>query len=134
MSKTFTLHLQSAARYECIAGVSSFVGQDASGSFGILPGRARFITVLDYGLARFRLPEGTWQYLACPGAVVSYADDELYLNTRRYLRDDDYQRVAELLTGQLAAEEAELKSVKDNLQRLEHELFRRLHQLDRWPS
>lgn len=134
MSSGFTLHLQSAALYECIEGVGSFVGQDTSGSFGILPGRARFITVLDYGLARFRLPEGKWHYLACPGAVLSFADDQLFLNTRRYLRDDDYQRVSELLTGQLAAEEAELKSVKDNLQRLEHELFRRLHQLDRWPA
>jgi F-type H+-transporting ATPase subunit epsilon len=134
MNKAFTLHLQSAALYECIEGVSSFVGQDASGSFGILPGRARFITILDYGLARFRLPDGKWHYLACPGAVVSFADDQLFLNTRRYLRDDDYERVSELLTGQLAAEEVELKSVKDNLQRLEHELFRRLHQLDRWPA
>jgi len=134
MSKAFTLHLQSAACYERIEGVSSFVGQDASGSFGILPGRARFMTVLDYGLARFRLPDGKWHYLACPGAVVSFAEDQLFLNTRRYLRDDDYERVSELLTGQLAAEEAELKSVKDNLQRLEHELFRRLHQLDRWPA
>ena len=79
-------------------------------------------------------PEGKWHYLACPGAVLSFADDQLFLNTRRYLRDDDYQRVSELLTGQLSAEEAELKSVKDNLQRLEHELFRRLHQLERWPA
>lgn len=134
MSKAFTLHLQSAALYECIEGVSSFVGQDASGSFGILPGRARFITVLDYGLARFRLPEGNWHYLACPGAVLSFADDQLFLNTRRYLRDDHYERVSELLTGQLTEEEAELKSVKDNLQRLEQELFRRLHQLDRWSA
>jgi len=134
MSKTFTLHLQSAARYECIDRVSSFVGQDASGSFGILPGRARLMTVLDYGLARFRLPEGNWRYLACPGAVLCFADGQLLLNTRRYLLDDDYERVAEQLTGQLAAEEAELKSVKDSLQRLEHELFRRLHQLDRWPA
>jgi F-type H+-transporting ATPase subunit epsilon len=134
MKPAFSLHLQSAARYERIDGVSSFVGQDVSGSFGILPGRARFMTVLDYGLARFRLPDGHWHYLACPGAVVYFADEQLYLNTRRYLRDDDYERVSELLTGQLAEEEAELKSVKDNLQRLEHELFRRLHQLDRWPA
>lgn len=133
MSSGFTLHLQSAALYECIEGVGSFVGQDASGSFGILSGRARFITVLAYGLARFRLANGKWHYLACPGAVLSFADNQLFLNTRRYLRDDDCQRVSELLNGQLAAEEAELKSVKDNLQRLEHELFRRLHQLDRWP-
>ena len=132
MSRSFTLHLQSASCHERIAEVASFVGQDASGSFGVLPGRADFMTVLDYGLARFRLLEGGWQYLACPGAVLSFADDQLFLNTRRYLRDDDYDRVLHLLTGQLADEEKALKAVKDNLQRLEQELFRRLRQLDRW--
>lgn len=127
----FTLHLQSAAHYECIDGVASFVGEDASGSFGILPGRARFMTVLEYGLARFHTAQGAWQYIACPGAVLYFADDELFLNTRRYLRDDDYGRIEALLAGKLAKEEAELKTVKDNLQRLEQELFRRLRELDR---
>jgi len=133
MTPGFTLHLQSAARHESIEAVTSFVGQDASGSFGILPGRADFMTVLDYGLARFRGMDGAWQYLACPGAVLSFADNQLFLNTRRYLRDDDYERVSSLLIGQLADEELALKAVKDNLRRLEHELFRRLHQLQRWP-
>lgn len=127
----FTLHLQSATQYERIDGVASFVGADASGAFGILPGRARFMTMLEYGLARFRMAEGPWQYLACPGAVLDFVEDELFVNTRRYLRDDDYARIVGLLTGQLAKEEAELKTVKDNLQRLEQELFRRLRELDR---
>jgi len=134
MTKTFALHLQSAERYECIATVVSFVGQDASGSFGILAGRSDFMTVLDYGLARFLLPERGWQYVASPGAVVSFSDNQLYFNTRRYLRGDDYDRVFSLLTGQLADEERSLKAVKDNLFRLEQELFRRLHELDRRPT
>lgn len=127
----FTLHLQSAARYERIDDVASFVGVDASGAFGILPGRARLLTVLEYGLARFRVTDGPWQYVACPGAVLDFAAGELFLNTRRYLRDADYARVSALLAGQLAQEEEHLKTVKDNLQRLEQELFRRLRDLDR---
>ncbi|MBP1685584.1 MAG: F0F1-type synthase epsilon subunit-like protein [Deltaproteobacteria bacterium] len=130
----FTLHLQSAARYERIEHVESFVGEDATGSFGILSGRARFMTVLEYGLARFRTAGGPWQYVACPGAVLTFADDELLLNTRRYLRDEDYGRISALLAGQLAKEEAELHTVKANLQRLEQELFRRLRKLDRWDA
>lgn len=127
----FTLHLQSAARYERVDDVASFIGEDASGSFGILPGRARFMTVLEYGLARFRTSEGPWQYLACPGAVLNFVDDELFLNTRRYLRDDAYERIEALLTGQLAQEEANLEAVKDNLRQLEQALFQRLRKLDR---
>ncbi|MBL8414868.1 MAG: hypothetical protein JNM42_10565, partial [Propionivibrio sp.] len=88
---------------------------------------------LDYGLARFRTEEGTWHYLACPGAVLNFADNQLGVNTRRYLCDQDYARISAMLAGQLAEEEEALKSVKDNLQKLEHELFRRLRTLDRWP-
>lgn len=133
MSGAITLHLQSALRCERIDKVQSFVGSDASGSFGIQPGRARFMTVLDYGLSRFRRMPGAWQYLACPGGVLRFADDQLTVNTRRYLCSEDYERISELLAGQLAQEEEELRSVKDNLQKLEQELFRRLRTLDRRP-
>lgn len=130
MNHDFILHLQSAARYERILGVVSFVGEDASGYFGLLPGHAPFLTLLEYGLARFRGVAGPWRYLACPGAVLWFADDELYLNTRRYLIDEDYGRISGLLAGQLAQEEEALESVKDNLQRLEQELFRRLRGIE----
>jgi F-type H+-transporting ATPase subunit epsilon len=130
MSDGFTLYLQSAARSERIESVTSFVGQDASGKFGIQPHCQRFLTVLDYGLARFRRQDGPWNYLACPGAILYFADNELFLNTRRYLCDHDYGRISAALAGQLAQEEQALKSVKDNLQRLEQELFRRLRTLD----
>ena len=129
-----TLYLQSAVRTERVENVVSFVGTDASGSFGIQPGRARLMTGLDYGLARFCRQDGVWSYLACPGAVLNFADNELTVNTRRYLCDENYERISALLAGQLAEEEAALKSVKDNLQKLEHELFRRLRTLDRWAS
>lgn len=129
-----SLHLNSAVRSESIDNVVSFVGTDASGSFGIQPGRSRFMTILDYGLSRFRQLDGDWLYLACPGAVLNFADNQLTVSTRRYLWDRDYQRISELLVGQLADEEAELKNVKDNLQELEQALFRRLRNLDRWPT
>ena len=130
MNQAITLHLQSAARYERIAGVVSFVGEDASGYFGLLLGHESFLTLLEYGLARFRGAAGPWRYLACPGAVLWFTDDELFLNTRRYLIDDDYGRISGLLAGQLADEEMALKSVKDNLRRLEQELFRRLRGME----
>jgi F-type H+-transporting ATPase subunit epsilon len=133
MSSSFSLHLQSATHYECFEGIRSFVGQDATGSFGILPGRASFLTILTYGLARFRVADGPWKYIACPGAVLSFEMNQLCLNTRRYLVDDDYEHISALLTGQLAEEEKALLAVKDNIQRLEQELLRRLHQLNRSP-
>jgi F-type H+-transporting ATPase subunit epsilon len=54
---TFTLKLQDATRSKEIAGVTSFVGEDSSGSFGILAGHTRMMTSLLIGLARFRVDE-----------------------------------------------------------------------------
>ena len=34
----FSLHLQGARQYECIPSVESFIGEDASGRFGLLTG------------------------------------------------------------------------------------------------
>ena len=134
MSATITLCLQSAVHSEDIAGVTSFVGTDASGSFGILPGCARFMTILGYGLSRYRDADGRWCHLACPGAVLYFAADRLTVNTRRYLRDHDYDRISGLLSGQLAREEEELRSLRQNVQHLEQQLLRRLRQLDRWQA
>ncbi|MCB1788123.1 MAG: F0F1 ATP synthase subunit epsilon [Chromatiaceae bacterium] len=125
----FTLQIQDATQTRDIDDVRSFVGSDASGSFGLLPGHARLITTLRFGLARFRVGDGGWQYLAVPGAVLYFAGTRLWIGTRRYLLDDDYGRISRVLGEQLAAEEQELHSTKDSLRRMEEALLRRLWQL-----
>ncbi len=39
-----------------------------------------------------------------------------------------------MLSGQLAREEEELRSLRQNVQNLEQQLLRRLRQLDRWQA
>lgn len=129
--KVFTLRLQDAARAEEIAGVTSFVGEDASGSFGVLAGHARMMTSLIIGLARFRVGEQAWRYLALPGAVLYFHNDLLTLNTRRYLLDDDYMRISTALQEQLLAEEEKLRTIKESLHRMEKEILKRLWQMGR---
>lgn len=128
---TFTLHLESATQYERIENVVSFVGEDDSGSFGILPGHARLTTVLTFGLARFRLVDGDWQFLAVPGAVLYHEDNQLHLSTRRYARGADYERISAVLREELVAEEQALHAMKQSLRRLEDEMFKRLWRMKR---
>lgn len=128
---TFVLNLQDATRYERIEGVSSFVGEDASGSFGILAQHGRFMTSLVFGLARFRVGKDAWQFLAVPGAVLYFVDNELYLCTRRYLRDENYERISAALEAQLLAEEEQLHGIKESLRRMEEEMLRRLWEMRR---
>ncbi|QSA98702.1 F0F1 ATP synthase subunit epsilon [Methylococcus sp. EFPC2] len=127
--KTFTLQLRDATHAETVADVEAFVGQDASGSFSIWAGHARFLTVLVFGLARYRRVDGLWHYLAVPGAVVYFCDNALRLDTRRYLIDDDYERVSRRLTDELLAEERQLETMKAHLRRMEDEFLKRLWQI-----
>ena len=125
----FTLHLYDANQSERIEGVISFVGEDASGSFGILPNHARFMTLLSFGLARFRNADGSWQHLALPGALLYFVDNAMHITTRRYLKDTDYGRISQMLTERMAAEERDLSAMKESLRRMEDELLRRMWEL-----
>lgn len=132
----FTLHLQSATQGETIEGVTTFVAQDASGSFGLLVGHERLMTSLPFGLAKFQTGDGRWEYVAVPRALLYFVDNELFVTCRRYLRDADLDRVSQSLEHQLRMEEATLHGIKDSLKQLEEEMFRRLWQTGRrraWP-
>jgi F-type H+-transporting ATPase subunit epsilon len=128
--KTFALVLQDGTRSERIEDVTAFIGEDDSGSFGILAHHARFMTTLVMGLARYCVG-GHWRYLAMPGAVLYFLDNTLILNTRRYLQDDDYNRISAALQEQLLAEEDLLQATKVSLRRMEEEVLRRMWELAR---
>ena len=129
--KFFTLLLLDATRCEEIQNVTSFVGEDASGSFGILAGHARMMTSLVTGLARFRVGRDAWQYLAMPGGVLYFNDDVLSVSTRHYLLDKDYMRISQELQQQLLDEEEKLHIIKQSLHRMEEEVFKRLWEMGR---
>ena len=130
--KTFTLLLQDATHAEKIEDVSSFVGEDISGSFGILADHTRMMTTLVMGLARYRIGEEPWQYLAQPGAVLYFQNNLLTITTRHYFRDQDYMRISSALQQKLLSEEEELQSVKHSLQHMEEEILKHMWELRRY--
>ena len=128
---TFTVHLRSATQYERVERVASFVGRDASGSFGVLAGHTRMIARLAFGLMQFRRLGEDWEYVAVPGGVLYFVDNALQLMTRRYLRDADYGRLSSALEERLQAEEVDLRALKESLSRVEREMLKRLWDLGR---
>ena len=128
---TFPMHLESTTQYDRVEKVISFIGEDDSGSFGVLPGHARMMTLLRFGLARFRVLGEDWEYLALPGALAYFLDGELHLSTRHYLRGKDYDKISTALEQELLVEEDHLQVVKQSLHRLEEEMFKRLWKLKR---
>lgn len=125
----FTLHLQSATQYSRVEGVESFVARDASGAFGLMARHARAMTVLGYGLARFRAPGGDWRYVALPGGLAYFVGGELFVSTRRFVLGDDFRTVAAAVDSTLMAEDSALRSLKESVTRLEREMVRRLWRL-----
>jgi F-type H+-transporting ATPase subunit epsilon len=129
--RDFTVQLLSARGAQRIDEVTAFIGEDASGSFGLLAGHARFMTALRPGLARIRVGKQPWQYVAVPRALLYFVDNVLTLTTRRYVIDNDYERISRTLQQELMVEEQELRSVRRSLQAMEEHLLKRLWQLGR---
>ena len=129
--RSFAVQLLAADRGERIDGVTSFVGEDKSGSFGLLPGHERFMTILDFGLARVRGADGAWEYLGFPGGLLYFIDDECRISTRRYLRDRDVTRIAQSLTREMLKEEQALAETRRKLHQLEAEMLKQLALLGR---
>lgn len=124
--KVFKLRLQDATNCEEIADVTSFVGEDDTGNFGLQAGHARFMTILSIGIARYRIGRGRWKYLAVPGAVIYFHNNILTLCTYRYQLDDDYMRISLALQQQLLAEEEKLQTLKESLHHMEEVVFKQL--------
>ncbi|MGD8908780.1 MAG: F0F1 ATP synthase subunit epsilon [Chromatiales bacterium] len=129
--KHFRMRLLDSTHSQEIAHLTSFVGEDASGSFGILAGHSRIMTLLRPGLARYRIDERPWVYLALPGALLYFKDNLLTLSTRRYLLDEDYRRISQALREQLLAEEEKLVGIKRSLHRMEESVMRKLWEMGR---
>ena len=128
---TFTLQLYDATQQQRIENVTSFVGEDANGCFGLQAHHARFMTTLIFGLFRYRLHTDDWQYLALPGGVLYFNDNELSISTRHFLIDSDFERISELLKYQLLSEEETLSATRSSLQKMERAMLVRLWNLQK---
>ncbi len=128
---TFTLQLYDATQQQRIENVTSFVGEDANGCFGLQAHHARFMTTLIFGLFRYRLQTDDWQYLALPGGVLYFNDNELSISTRHFLIDSDFECISDLLKHQLLSEEETLSATRSSLQKMERAMLVRLWNLQK---
>ena len=132
--KKFVLNLFDTCHEQRYLDVTSFVGEDVSGSFGIQANHARFMTTLVFGLARFRQRKEDWQYLAMPGAVAYFNNNELTISTRHFLIDTDLERITASLEQQLISEEESLYATRESLHKMEQSMIQHMIALKRKSS
>lgn len=128
---SITVLLQDVTHRQQYVDVISFVGEDKSGHFGILPNHLRFMTSLVMGLCRFKVQQDGWLYIATAGALLYFHDNQLILTSRHFLIDSDYQRISDALAEQIFAEEVRLQGQKQSLRQMEEEVLKRLWDLRR---
>lgn len=127
--KTFPMHLISATRSESIPDVVQFTGQDASGSFGIMANAFRRITTLAYGLAHFRRLSGEVEYLAMPGGLLYFLDNQLRIATTQYVRAAGLSEVTEALDRELRREGEAMRDIRQSMRNLDEQVMKKLFEL-----
>jgi len=127
----FTLNLLASNQEQCFENVYSFVGEDASGYFGLQANHAGFMTVLNFGLTRFRFESEQWHYLALPGGLASFQANQLTISTRYFLIDTDFHRISDLLEQQALKEQETMRSTRESLHCMELTVFKKIRELKR---
>lgn len=127
--KTLTLTLLHGLGAERYDSVRQFICADASGSFGLMAGHARMVAVLRYGLARFEDSGGQWHYLAMPGGVLRFTNNQLTIATVRFFLGDERGTICAQLAAEIARTDSEVHTSRAALSEIEHALIRRLGEL-----
>lgn len=107
--------------------VASLRAEDASGSFGILPGHTGLLTVLGASVLRWRRTDGIWHYCALRGGVLSVAGgQQVRVACREAVAGDDLAALEHLVTTQMAARQDVTRAARAEHTRLQAQAIRSL--------
>lgn len=107
--------------------VVSLRAEDASGCFGILPGHADLLTVLDIGVASWRQADGQARHCAVRGGVMRVVGgDTVEIATREAILSDDLGRLESTVLAQFHAREEAERSEHSREQQLELQALREI--------
>ncbi|HET8707672.1 MAG TPA: F0F1 ATP synthase subunit epsilon [Pseudomonadales bacterium] len=107
MKRSLMLRCLDDRRVLEIAGVTLLNATDGSGQFGILPGHAPFLTVLQPGLLSYRCGD-RHAYLATAGGPFYCRNDQIQIISTRFVQADDLQALMPALDA-MKAEEGEAR-------------------------
>ncbi len=128
---TFILELNDLSQAQHFDVVSSFVGRDSSGSFGLRAGHETFVTCLQPGLARFQLDDKDWYYIAQPGAVLLFQDNRLKLATTQCIVSHDRETLLEQMEQQWQQVDQQLGDTQRTLRQMDQALARKIWEMTR---
>ena len=100
-------------------GVMSIRAADRTGSFGIWPGHADFLTVLDVGVVSYRLAEGPWAFCAVRrGILRAHGGSQVEVATREAVAGTDLQQLDQHVLAVLSRRQADEDEARREARRL----------------
>nr|WP_321466432.1 hypothetical protein [uncultured Desulfobulbus sp.] len=128
---TFHCILQDFSRQWDSERALSFIAQDPGGSFGLQARHETFVTCLQPGLARVRIEDEGWWYIAQPGAVVVFRDNVLRLSTSQFIHSRDRDQLIAQMEQVWQAADQGLRTTKTSYLQMEQALTRKLWEMNR---
>jgi F-type H+-transporting ATPase subunit epsilon len=124
--RTFNVEIASARRIERVDDAIAFAGRDASGSFTLLAGHARFVTALVRGIARVLVRDGPARWLAIDGGALRFVDNHLAVGTPRWFEGPEHHALRGAFEAEIASTDASERRMREHVAHLEEALNRRL--------
>lgn len=112
-------------------GVSRLVAEGWGGSFGLLPHRLDCVAALVPGILMYETPAEGEVYMAIDEGVLVKTGPDVLVSVRRAIRGTSLTQLRDSVTKQFLSLDAEEKSTRQTLAKLETGLIRRFIELDR---
>jgi F-type H+-transporting ATPase subunit epsilon len=107
--------------------VDSLRAEDATGDFGIWPGHADFLTVIDAGVLRWRGESGSWRYCALRGGVFTVTGGrDVRIACREAIESDDLASLEARVAAARAEAKDEARRARSQATRLHARAIRQL--------
>jgi len=119
MTKTMPLRIMTPLSFIVDQPVASLRAVDASGSFGILPGHADFLTRLAVSVVTWTMPDGALRFCAVRGGALTVRGGHVAIASREAVTGDDLATLDRDVLARFRAEADE--------ERVEHVETTRLH-------
>jgi F-type H+-transporting ATPase subunit epsilon len=108
-------------------GVRALRANDATGSFGIMPGHAEFLTSLTLGVVSWRAGDETPRYCAVRGGVLTVtAGEEIAIATREAVAGDDLATLDQTVLARFRADTEVERAERVDSTRLQLNAIRRI--------
>lgn len=108
-------------------GLAALRAEDASGGFGIRPGHADLLTVLDAGVVSWRYPDGREQHCAVRSGVLRVrGGDTIEIATHEAILDDDLERLEATVLAKFRARDEDERNARTESNRLELQALREI--------